>query len=115
MSNTPMGPFKREKELLPYFAHEPTVVTLPASAGGGYVIYKIGCADGAVTGSNGTGLVGPCTHCRNGTTDHTDQGTAVQCPPPNQEYEQTCQEVLHSKSLDGPWERVNLNMAGWDW
>eukprot|EP01044_Picomonas_judraskeda_P027719 COSAG03_NODE_8925_length_759_cov_1.559091_1_plen_172_part_10 len=83
---------------------------LPPSAGGGYVIYKIGCADGAITGSNGTGLVGPCACCRNGTTD-----ADCKCPAPQQSYEQVCQDVLHSNTLDGPWKRVNLSMPDWDW
>jgi len=117
-ANNPMGPYERQKELLPYFAHEPTVVTLPGNAG--YVIYKIGCADGAVTGSNGTGLVGPCTQCRNGTTDggssaKDPDGHPSSCPAPTQAYETTCQDALHASSLDGPWKRVPLNMSGWDW
>jgi hypothetical protein len=135
-ARSPMGPYTRQKELLSYFAHEPTVLTLPR--GGGYVLYKIGCADGAVTGAGGTGLVGPCTQCSNGTTHNADQT----CPPPNQKYEQTCQDerargsnrrcahtcvvpaahtnaihlwqVLHATSLDGPWKRVNLSMDGWE-
>ena len=105
-----MGPYVRQKELLPYFAHEPTIVKLPPSAGGGYVIYKIGCADGAITGSNGTGLTGPCICCHNGTTD-----ADCDCPAPRQSYERECQDVIHSHTLDGPWERVNLSMPNWDW
>jgi hypothetical protein len=78
--------------------------------GGGYVIYKIGCADGAITGSNGTGLVGPCTCCHNGTTD-----ADCNCPAPDQTHERTCQDVLHSRTLYRPWERVNSGMPNWDW
>jgi hypothetical protein len=63
-AQSPLGPFQRQEEILNYFAHEPTVV----KAGDEYVMFKIGCADGAVTGSNETGLVGPCTGCVNGTT-----------------------------------------------
>lgn len=109
-STDPMGPYVRQKELLPYFAHEPTIVQLPPSSGGGFVIYKIGCADGAITGSNGTGLVGPCTCCHNGTTN-----PKCNCPAPTQSYERVCQDVLHSHTLDGPWDRVNLSMPDWDW
>ena len=37
-------------------------------------------------------------------------------PPPTQDYEgRTCQEVLHSTSLNGPWTRHKLNLDGWDW
>jgi len=105
-ADSPFGPFERQQELLPYFAHEPVLLELPK--GGGYVIYKIGCADGAVTGSEGTGLVGMCTGCSNGTTEGF-------CPGCAQSYEQACQDALFSKSLDGPWERRNLTLAPWDW
>ena len=37
------------------------------------------------------------------------------CPPPDQSYERTCQDVLHASSLDGPWKRTKLNLSGWDW
>ena len=66
------GPYTRKDEILTYFAHEPVIVPLPKSQGGGYLLYKIGCGDGAVTGSNGTlppggkKMVGPCTGCHNG-------------------------------------------------
>ena len=73
-------------------------------------MYKIGCADGAITGSNGTSLRGPCTCCSNGTTDPNGN-----CPAPTQKYEQTCQNVLFAETLDGPWELVDLRMPGWDW
>jgi hypothetical protein len=85
-------------------------VELPAAVGGGYVLYKIGCADGAVTGSNGTGLVGPCTDCSNGTS-----WPKAHCPPPRQIYERACQDVLHAPHPEGPWERVNLSLPQWDW
>jgi hypothetical protein len=74
-SSTPEGPFERKEEILSFFAHEPVVVTLPNRSG--YVMYKIGCADGAVTGSNGTGLVGPCTVCEDGIT--TDEHKCLGC------------------------------------
>eukprot|EP01052_Picozoa_sp_SAG31_P019175 SAG31_NODE_1388_length_8538_cov_3.310843_3_plen_171_part_00 len=74
---SPLGPFVPQEVVLPAFSHEPVVVQLPASAGGGYVLYKIGCADNATTGSEDTSLAGPCTGCSNGTT-------AGLCPPPNQ-------------------------------
>ena len=109
-ASSPMGPYVRKSELLPYFAHEPTVVELPAAVGGGYVLYKIGCADGAVTGSNGTGLVGACTDCSNGTTL-----PKAHCPGTDQSYERACQDVLHALHPDGPWKRVNLSMPRWDW
>lgn len=107
-ADSPFGPFVRQEELLPLFAHEPVLVELPASEGGGYLIYKIGCADGAVTGSEGTGLVGPCTGCSVGITEGF-------CPGCAQSYEQACQDVLHSKSLHGPWTRKNLTLDPWDW
>ena len=78
-ASTPVGPYERKEQVLPAFAHEPVVVPLPESAGGGYAMWKIGCADNATTGSNGTELVGVCTGCRNGTT----QG---KCPHPDQVY-----------------------------
>ena len=78
-ASTPVGPYQRKEQVLPAFAHEPVVVPLPESAGGGYAMWKIGCADNATTGSNGTDLVGVCTGCRNGTT----QGN---CPHPDQVY-----------------------------
>ena len=102
----------RQDEIFSFFAHEPTVVALQDSQGGGYVIYKIGCADGAATGSNGTRLHGVCTNCRNGST------IGERCPAPDQSYERQCQDALHSHSLDGPWQRVNLSGFGttqWDW
>ena len=109
---TPMGPFTRKDVILPAFAHEPVVVALPASAGGGYVLYKIGCADGALTGSNGTSVRGLCRNCHNGST------IGEKCAQPDQSYERICQDALHSMSLDGPWRRVNLTGFGaeqWDW
>ena len=104
-AETPHGPFKREQELMSYFAHEPVLLVLPH---GGYVIYKIGCGDGARTGSEGTGLVGPCRGCSNGTTEGL-------CPGCTQSYEQVCQDVLYSDSLEGPWARKNLTLQPWDW
>ena len=109
---SPMGPFIRQQQILPAFAHEPRVVQLPESEGGGYVLYKIGCADGALTGSNGTSLRGPCTNCHNGST------IGEHCTAPDAVYERACQDVLHADSLDGPWRRVNLTGFGqgqWDW
>ncbi len=87
------------------------VVTLPH--GEGYVLYKIGCADGAITGSNGTQLTGPCIHCSGG----AESGF---CPGCDQSYERTCQDALHATSLDGPWTRFNLtgfafDGGGWNW
>lgn len=113
-ATSPLGPFIRQANavILPAFAHEPTVVALPN--GGGFVMYKIGCADGAVTGSNGTSLRGPCTGCRNGSTELA----GVHCATPDQSYERACQDVLHATSLDGPWTRYNLSGFGvgrWDW
>jgi hypothetical protein len=102
------GPFVRKEQLLSYFAHEPVICPVPAAAGGGYLLYKIGCADGAVTGSNGTALAGPCVGCSNGTT-------AGQCPHPDQVYERACQDLLFAPTLDGPWTRHNLSLPGWDW
>ena len=66
-----------------YFAHEPVLLTLP---GGGYVIYKIGCGDGALTGSEGTALVGPCTGCSNGTTE----GLCPVVPSPTSSFAKMC-------------------------
>ena len=129
-ASTPVGPYQRKEQVLPAFAHEPVVVPLPESAGGGYAMWKIGCADNATTGSNGTDLVGVCTGCRNGTT----QG---KCPHPDQVYvsarslcllrslkkrlhaqERECQDVLFAESLNGPWRRMNMTGFGrseWDW
>ena len=103
-SSGPGGPYTRKEEVLPFFAHEPTVVALPG--GGGYVMYKIGCADGAVTGSNHTSppTPGACSACNNGTTTGG-------CPPVDPSYERTCQEALHADSLDGPWTRHNLTLG----
>eukprot|EP00466_Bigelowiella_natans_P011760 jgi/Bigna1/90097/estExt_fgenesh1_pg.C_620034 len=103
-SDDAMGPYKFEKEIIGFFAHEPTVVKVDE----GYVMYKIGCADGAITGSNGTGLVGPCTHCSNGTT-------FGDCPGTDQSYERACQDILFAPTLDGPWERQNMSLAKWNW
>ena len=55
---SPLGPFVREEQVLGAFSHEPYVLTLPE--GRGYVLYKIGCADNATTGSNATW---PCREC----------------------------------------------------
>jgi hypothetical protein len=107
-STTAEGPYERKEELLTYFAHEPVVVTLPESVGGGYVLYKIGCADKAKTGSNGTKLDGPCTGCHNGSTSGL-------CPGADQSYERACQDVLFSPSLDGPWTRRKLDGFGTEW
>eukprot|EP01052_Picozoa_sp_SAG31_P022667 SAG31_NODE_1815_length_7210_cov_7.167628_2_plen_141_part_00 len=71
----------------------------------GYVLYKIGCADDAITGSNGTTLVGRCNGCHNGSTEVA----GVHCPPPDQYYERACQDALYAESLDGPWTRQNLS------
>lgn len=105
-SNSPEGPYTRKEEILSFFAHEPTVVALPASQGGGYVMYKIGCADGAVAGSNATHppSPGPCALCSNGST-------TGKCPPVDPSYERTCQDVLYAQSLDGPWHRRNLSLG----
>ena len=111
-ASSPLGPFTRREEILPAFAHEPVVVQLPQSQGGGFVMWKIGCADDAMTGSNGTKLRGRCTNCRNGTT------LGEQCPAPDQSYERRCQEALFAEQLHGPWRRVNLTGFGsgqWDW
>lgn len=107
-------------QVLDAFAHEPVVVTLPEDKG--FVIYKIGCADNATTGSNGTfhgngtKLFGRCFGCsKNGVTDKD-----IFCPHPDQVYERECQDVLFSTSLDGPWARQNLSgfetgPGGWAW
>lgn len=105
-SATAEGPYRRKEELLTYFAHEPVVVTLPDNAG--FVLYKIGCADHAKTGSNGTWLHGPCTGCHNGSTSGL-------CPPADQSYERACQDVLFAPSLDGPWIRHDLAGFGSEW
>ena len=107
---TPLGPFTAREVVLPAFSHEPVVKRLPPSAGGGYVMWKIGCADKDETGSNGTALAGPCTGCGNGTT-------TAPCPPPNQAtYLRRCQDALFARSLSGPWTRHNLTLdAQWDW
>lgn len=76
--------------------------------GSGYVLYKIGCADGGLAGSNGTKLVGPCRGCRNGTTEGL-------CPHPDQSFERACQDVMFAKSLTGPWTRKNLSLSNWNW
>ena len=110
-ASSPLGPFIRQAEVLPAFSHEPTVVALPH---GGFVMYKIGCADRALTGSNGTSLRGLCTGCHNGSTEVA----GAHCSAPDQSYERACQDVLHADSLDGPWTRSNLSgfAAGrWDW
>ena len=96
--------------MLGAFSHEPVVLTLPS--GGGYVLYKIGCADNATTGSNGTWpprlhekpMVGLCRGCKNGVT-----ASSVACSHPDQVYERECQDALFSRSLEGPWLRQNLS------
>ena len=109
---SPLGPFTAQEVILPAFSHEPVVVPLPLSVGGGFVLYKIGCADNATTGSEGTALSGRCTGCSNGTT-------AGLCPAPDQAtYLRDCQDVLFSRSLSGPWSRHNLSgfePSSWDW
>ena len=75
-------------QVLGAFSHEPVVLTLPK--GQGFVLYKIGCADNATTGSNGTfhnrpgdkKLIGRCVGCKNGVTNQS-----VFCPHPDQVYE----------------------------
>ena len=116
---SPLGPFKRKEVVLQAFAHEPTVVPLPESVGGGYVMYKIGCADNATTGSNTTApFTGLCMTCSNGTTPCPSAAGCAACPHPDQVYERECQDVLFAHSLDGPWERHNLTGFGrseWPW
>lgn len=118
-SASPLGPFIREEQVLGAFSHEPVVLTLPKEAG--YVLYKIGCADNATTGSNGTWpprlhekpMVGRCHGCKNGVTD-----PSVACSHPDQVYERACQDVLFATSLDGPWQRQNLSgfeRSVWPW
>ncbi len=116
---SPVGPFERKDVVLEAFAHEPTVVRLPDSAGGGYVMFKIGCADNATTGSNTTTpFLGLCTSCSNGTTPCPGAAGCAACPHPDQVYERECQDALFARSLDGPWERHNLTGFGrseWPW
>ena len=125
-SSSPLGPFVRQEQVLGAFSHEPVVLTLPK--GEGYVLYKIGCADNATTGSNSTWpprlapkypngtdklLLGRCLGCANGVTN-----SSVFCPHPDQVYERECQDALFSPSLTGPWVRQNLSGFGssdWPW
>jgi hypothetical protein len=116
-SASPLGPFDRKEQVIGSFTHEPIVLTLPNREG--FVLFKIGCADNATTGSNGTypegrkKLLGRCMGCTNGVTDGS-----VFCPHPDQVYERACQDALFSKSLDGPWLRQNLSGFGypeWPW
>jgi hypothetical protein len=118
-STSPLGPFVRKDQVLGAFSHEPVVLTLPR--GEGYVLYKIGCADNATTGSNGTWpprlhepiMSGRCEGCKDGVT-----GKSVLCSHPDQVYERECQDALFSKSLGGPWLRQNLSGFGrsdWPW
>lgn len=118
-STSPLGPFTREEQVLGAFSHEPVVLTLPKEAG--YVLYKIGCADNATTGSNGTWpprlhekpMVGRCHGCKNGVTD-----PSITCSHPDQVYERACQDALFATSLDGPWLRQNLSgfeRSVWPW
>ena len=78
------------------FAHEPTVHRL---ADGSYLIYHVG---------NGTFHKGAPLHCKNGTTP-----PAGARPPPQPQglkskpiSETLTPNMLHSQSLDGPWEAV---------
>lgn len=91
VSATPAGPFARKEVVLPAFAHNPTAIRAPD---GTYLIYHIGCG-------NGRPGYKPCTKCSGGYTPKTG------CPGPGEQNgcTATTTNILHSKSLDGPWTR----------
>ena len=72
------------------FAHNPTAIRAPD---GTYLIYHIGC--GTPNGGK------PCTKCKGGVTGTCPGiGEMVAC-------NKNTTNILHSKSLDGPWEQLN--------
>lgn len=91
VADTPAGPYTPKEVIMHPFAHNPTALRAPD---GTYLIYHIGCG----TPNGGS----PCTDCTGGNTGKTCRGIGemVACT-------KNTTNILHSKSLDGPWQQLN--------
>jgi hypothetical protein len=91
VADKPAGPFAPREIIMEPFAHNPTAIQAPD---GTYLIYHIGC--GTPNGGK------PCTDCKGGNTGKSCRGIGemVACS-------KNTTNILHSTSLDGPWEQLN--------
>jgi len=94
-SGSPAGPYRRAALVLPPQAHNPYYAFDPSSRT--HLIYHIGDGDSPASPSN------PFKHCNNGTTPNL---TATKLFG---EYSSQ-PHILASKSLDGPFVRVNVTL-----
>eukprot|EP00911_Craspedida_sp_UC1_P000698 UC1_evm4s531 len=93
VASVPEGPYTRSQVLMEPFAHNPVVSRAPD---GTYIIFHIGC------GTGGSGGLSSCTNCSNGVT--------IDCPTPGETVacDDKSTNILYSKTLDGPWSRMNV-------
>ena len=96
VAETPEGPFQKKEVVMPAFAHNPTALRAPD---GTYLIYHIGCG-------NGRPGYPPCTDCSGGVSSKTCAG-----PGEQNGCTKTTTNILHSTSLDGPWQQLDANFT----
>jgi len=96
VADAPQGPFQRIGVVVDAFAHNPVVARAPD----GWVLWHIGC------GSPNRGTP-KCSPCANGTTNTS----ACKLIPEEVSCSSNSTHVLHTSSLDGPWESINASIA----